>query len=601
MQDTLFGTLGGLALFLYGMGLLSDGLKLAAGDRLRNMLAKATRWPLMAMLIGTGVTCLIQSSSATSVIVVGLINAGLLTLKQGISVILGANIGTTITGWLVAAVAGLKYLKISTYAMPFIAIGFVLQVLGRKPSMKTLGQILLGFGLLFLGLHLMKDAFGDLTDKQNSPFVGVLKMIGDQPALAVLAGAAFTMIIQSSSASIAMVIVLAINGGFGSDPAEALRIAIPFVLGDNIGTTITAQLAALRTNISGKRAAMAHTLFNVIGVAIVLPLVYLRLYPQFVQWTVTRLSPLHLTLATLGAHVAAAHSIFNVAAACVVLPVVGLLEKLVLIILPTRAVHLEQMPVTLERHLLNTPSLAIDQTRAEIIRMSRAAKQALDLAVTAITKDNQAALNRVSQKEDSVDQFQSEITRYLVELSQRTLEPSMSNELPVLFHTVNDFERISDHAVNIAEIAQRKMDQRKSFSDGARREGGRMRVELAHMFDNVILAVEQSDIEAAQKALAHEAAINRMQITYRNNHLERMSTGVCDPMAGLIFIDFVNNMEKIGDHLANIAQGVIGGSQWLPTPEGKADFPTGTDKHLAAQSVAGDAEAPVKEETAPPS
>jgi len=568
-----------LALFLYGMGLLSDGLKLTTGDRLRNMLAKATRWPLMALLIGTGVTCLIQSSSATSVIVVGLINAGLLTLKQGISVILGANIGTTITGWLVAAVAGLKHFKISTYAMPFIAIGFAMNVFARRPSRKMLGQILLGFGLLLLGLHLMKDAFGDLTDRQDSPFVGVLKMIGDQPIFAVLAGAAFTMIIQSSSASIAMVIVLAINGGFGTDPGEALRIAIPFVLGDNIGTTITAQLAALRTNISGKRAAMAHTMFNVLGVAIVLPFVYLRLYPQLVEWVVAKFSPLDLTMATLGAHIAAAHSMFNILAACIVLPFVGALEKLVLIVLPTRAIHLDQMPVTLERHLLNTPSLAIDQARAEIVRMSRAAKEALDLSVTAITRDDQVALNRVAAKEDSVDRFQSEITRYLVELSQRRLEPSMSNELPVLLHTVNDVERISDHAVNIAEVTQRKIDQRKSFSDVASREIAKMRMALSHMFDNVLLAIEQSDLDAAQKALTHEDAINQMQIDYRNKHIERMSTGVCDPMAGLIFIDFINNMEKIGDHLANIAQGVIGGLQWRSTSDADADDEQANEGH----------------------
>lgn len=557
-KEMIFGIVGGLALFLYGMGLLSEGLKLAAGDRLRTMLGKVTKWPLLALLVGTGVTCLIQSSSATSVIVVGLINAGLLTLKQAISVLLGANIGTTITGWLVAAVAGLKAFKISTYAMPFIGVGFAMTALARRPRFKTIGQILLGLGLLFLGLHVMKEAFGDLTDKQASPIAGVLQMIGDQPILAVLAGAFFTMIIQSSSASIAMVIVLAINGGFGPDPHDALRIAIPFVLGDNIGTTITAQLAALRANITGKRAAMAHTLFNVVGVVLILPFVYLGLYAQLVEF----ISPVGLTMSTVGLHVAIAHSAFNIVAAFAVLPMVGLLEKLVLLILPTRAKHLAQMPVSLERHLLDTPALAIDQARIEIVRMTRTAKEALDLSIEAITNDNQAALNKVAQKEDAVDQFQGEITQYLVELSQRKLEPEIANELPVLLHSVNDIERVGDHATNIAEIAQRKIDRRQVFSASANQEIARMRMEVSHMFDNVLLAVEMSDMQAAQKALLHEDAINQMQVDFRRSHVQRLTDGICDAMTGLTFMDLVNNMEKIGDHLANVAQGIIGGLQW---------------------------------------
>ena len=558
MREMIFGAVGGLALFLYGMGLLSDALKLAAGEGLRRMLRRITKWPLMALLIGAGATCLIQSSSATTVMVVGLINAGLLTLKQAISVLLGANIGTTVTAWLVAAVAGLKAFKISTYAMPFIGVGFVMHVFAKRPRTKTLGQIFLGLGLLFLGLHVMKEGLGDFSDKEQSPFVVVLQAIGDRPILAVAAGALFTMIIQSSSASIAMVIVLAVNGGFGTNWHEALRIAIPFVLGDNIGTTITAQLAALRTNIAGKRAAMAHTLFNVIGVALVLPLAYLGFYAKFVEF----ICPVSLTGKTIALHIAIAHSAFNVIAALAVLPFVGLLEKLVLVVLPTRRRHLEQMPVTLERHLLDTPAMALDQARREIVRMSRTAKSALELAVQAITEDDQVALNKVAPKENATDDFQTEITRYLVELSQRKLEPWMANELPVLLHTVNDIERVSDHATNITEIAQRKIDNRQSFSQAAERETARMRVEVSHMFDNVLLAVEMSDQAAAAKVLVHEEAINRMQIEYRHTHIERLKDGTCEPMAGLTFIDFINNMEKIGDHLTNVAQGVIGGLQW---------------------------------------
>ena len=558
MQDTIFGVVGGLALFLYGMGMLSDGLKAASGNRLRSLLGKMTRWPFVAMLVGAGATVLVQSSSATTVMVVGLINAGLLTLKQAISVILGANIGTTITAWIVGAVAGLKVLKISTYAMPFIAAGFVSQFFHRRPRLKTCGRVLMGLGLLFLGLALMEEALGALSDKQDSPFVAMLQTVGDQPLLAVLAGTLFTMCIQSSSASIAMVIVLATNGGFGTEWSDALRIAIPFVLGDNIGTTITAQFAALQTNINGKRTAMAHTLFNVLGVLLILPFVYTGLYARFVE----AIYPFALTQGNIGLHIAIAHSAFNVIAALAIIPFVGALERLVLAVLPTRQKHMAELPVTLERHLLNAPPMAIDQSRREIVRMIRTAKEALDLAVDGIARDDMGALSKVAAKEDAVDDFQTEITRYLVELSQRNLDPEIANELPVLLHTVNDIERVGDHATNITEIAERKIAQKQNFSGEAQADIERMRREVRDMFDNVLLAVELSDTAEAEKALKHEETLNQMQVEFRVKHVERLGGGQCDVLTGLTFIDFVNNMEKIGDHLSNVAQAIIGGLQW---------------------------------------
>ncbi len=557
MREIIFGVVGGLAVFLYGMGLLSEGLKSAAGDRLRQVLERITRWPLIAMLTGAGVTCLIQSSSATAVIVVGLVNAGLLSLKQAISVILGANVGTTITAWLVSLMVGLEAFKISTYAMPFIAVGFVMNTFMRRPKLKTWGQVLLGLGLLFLGLHLMKEVLGGLQ-QENSPIKDILQNIGDQPIYAVLAGALFTMVIQSSSASIAMVIVIASGGGFGDSFDDALRVAIPFVLGGNIGTTITAQLAAMRTNLSGKRAAMAHTLFNVIGVVVVLPFVYWGLYGQLIEYV----GPWEKSLPNVGYFIAVAHSAFNICAALIILPFIGLLEKMVLKMLPTRSGQLEEMPVVLEVHLLDTPALAIDQARREIVRMCRTAKSAVNLAVRSITYNDQAALNKVARKEDAIDDFQNQITRYLVELSQRHLDPKIASELPVLLHTVNDIERVGDHATNITEIAQRKIDQRKDFSEPAEKELARMRMEVAHMFDNVLLAVEMSDQQAALKALQHEDTINQLQLDYRRAHIDRLSSGRCDVITGLTYIDFINNLEKIGDHLANVAQGVLGGLQW---------------------------------------
>ena len=554
IQTMLFGTIGGLALFLYGMGIMSTGLKQAAGNSMRALLARITKWRVMALLVGAGVTAIIQSSSATSVIVIGLINAGLLTLKQAICVILGANIGTTITGWLVAAVAGMKVLKISMYAMPLIAIGFTVQLCAKRERWKSIAMILLGLGILFLGLDTMKKAFEHLSDKESSPLAGVLQMIGDQPILAVFVGAAFTVLIQSSSASIAMVIVIAVNGGFGADPHHALRIAIPFVLGDNIGTTITAQLAALRTGRDGKRTAMAHTLFNVVGVMILLPFVYGGWYARFVEW----ISPTN----SIAINIAVSHSLFNIIAAFAILPFAAMLEGLVMWILPTRQKDLADQPVTLELHLLDTPPLAMDQARRELLRMARKAREALADAFTAVLDNDRSKLAEVARKEDIIDDFQREITSYLVALSQRTLAQKQANEFPVLLHGVNDVERIGDHAKNISESAQRKMDQGDHFSPDAKGEIVRMRVEVDQMFDDVLIALAESDVDIATRALGHETIINRMQVDLRKKHVDRLSEGNCTAMAGMVFVDIVDNIEKIADHLTNVAQGIVHGMQW---------------------------------------
>ena len=563
VQGMIFGTIGGLALFLYGMGLMSDGLKMAAGDSMRALLAKITKWRVMAMLVGAGVTAIIQSSSTTSVIVVGLINAGLLTLKQAICVIVGANIGTTITGWLVVLVAGLKAMKISHYAMPLIAIGFAMQLMAKRPKAKSIAGILLGLGILFLGLDVLKDAFGDLSDKGSSPLIGVMQSIGDQAILAVLAAAAFTMVIQSSSATTAMVIMLAGSGAFGSDPnnpQEALRIAIPFILGANIGTTITAQLAALRTNLAGKRTAMAHTLFNVVGVLVVLPLVYFGFYARFVEF----ISPVALTsnVHSLQTHIAIAHTLFNVSAAIVMLPLIGAMEALVLLILPTRRKDIEDQPVTLELHLLDTPPLAMDQARRELLRMARTAQDALSDAFGVVLDHDRSKLAEVLRKEETIDEFQRAITSYLVALSQRNLAPRQAAEFPVLLHGVNDVERIGDHAKNISESGQRKMDQDEHFSPEAKAEIVRMKIEVDQMFDDVLIALRESSIDIAGRALGHEKIINRMQIDLRKRHVQRLSDGGCTAMAGMVFVDLVDNIEKIADHLTNVAQGIVHGMQW---------------------------------------
>jgi len=553
VKDMIFGTVGGLGLFLFGMGLMSEGLKKVAGQKVRKLLSSLTKRRIIAVLVGAATTCLIQSSSATTVMIIGFVNASLLSLKQALCVVLGANIGTTFTGWLVSA---LGVFKITTYSLPAVGIGVLMQMLGKTQKIRNIGQILLGFGILFTGIYFMKSGFSPLQDSQRVQ--EALIWLGQNPLLAVLAGAIFTMLLQSSSATIAMIQILAYNGAFGSDWSVALRVAIPFILGDNIGTTITAEIAAIRTSVAARRTAHGHTLFNVIGVLYMLPLVWVGLFDKIV----VLITPLGLSKGTIMVHIAVAHSAFNVFNTLVFLPLIDWLEAIVVKITPARAKDAIAKPVVLEEHLLETPVIAIDQARRAILRMAEAAKQAVNQAIEGLDENDRKKLELTLETEDAVDNFQYEITSYLAALSKKELSDELAVELPVLLHTINDLERVSDHAVNITEIAERKIEQRISFSDSARTETAQLKNEANQMLDYIIAALENNDIEAAKSALVNEDNLNRMQMDFRRSHVQRMTDGVCSPQAGLIFIDLVDNIEKIGDHLTNIAQAVIGGLRW---------------------------------------
>ncbi len=552
---TAFLTIGGLGLFLFGMGLMSDGLKKVAGRKLRKIVESMTKRPFIAFLVGAGVTALIQSSSATTVMIIGFVNAALLTLKQAICVIIGTNVGTTVTAWLVS-ISGIGALKITLYALPAVGIGFFMQTLGKTRKTKSTGQILLGFGILFVGIGFMKQGFEPLEESQKVKALFIA--LSEWPILAILAGAVLTTLLQSSSAAIAIVQLLAMEGAFGDQWQTVLNVSIPFVLGSNIGTTITAQLAAIQANLNAKRAAWAHTIFNILGVIIAYPFGHLGWRSALVGI----LSPWELGPGTIAANIAIAHTIFNVSNSAIFLPMSGLLAKLVVKLVPERAGDLAAKPVVLEEHLLDTPVIALEQAKREIIRMSKTAKTALENSIDGIVNDDRRKLESTRQIEDYLDEFQYEITSYLSALSRREVSHEVSVELPVLLHTVNDLERIGDHAVNIVEIAERKIEQKLSFSDFAVDEADRLRKEAEQMLDYVIAALENNDVEAARAALVNEGNLNKMQMDFRHSHVQRMSEGVCSPEAGLIFIDLVDNVEKIGDHLTNIAQAVIGGLQW---------------------------------------
>ena len=554
-RDMIFGTIGGLGLFLFGMDIIADALNRTAGRKLKNFLGALTKNSIIAVLVGTFVTCLIQSSSATTVMVIGFVNAGLLTLRQSLGVILGANIGTTITAWIVSTI-GIEGFKIEYFAMPAIGLGFALRIAAKNQKLRETGNFLLGFGVLFIGITFMETAFAPLKD--NEGVRNVLISIGQNPILGCLAGLIVTMIIQSSSAFIAIIQVMAFKGVFGAEWDLVLRVTIPFILGSNIGTTITAQIAAIRTNRNSKRAAWGHTIFNVIGTAYVLPLTALGWYESLVKW----ITPAELTQTTIMVHMAVAHTIFNVVNTIVVLPFISLLELIVLKLIPIKKEELLQMPVVLEEHLLSTPVLALEQVRREIVRMTLTSKHAINSAVEGLMSGDKRKLELARKNERVTDDFQYEITTYLTKLASKELSVELSMEMPVLLHTINDLERIGDHAVNIVEIAERKSQNNLHFSTTADGESKEMIKEVNQMFDHICIALEKKDAETARLSLINEDNLNRMQHDFRHNHVSRMSGGNCSAEAGLIFIDFVDNMEKVGDHLTNIAQSVMGGLQW---------------------------------------
>jgi len=547
LKDILFPLVGGLGMFLFGMRMMSEGLKKVAGERMKSILEMLTKTPFIGLLVGALVTMLIQSSSATTVMTVGIANAGLLTLRQAISVVLGANIGTTFTAWLVSFLA---VFKITNYALPAIGTGVLMTFIGKRRSQRFWGEVLIGFGVLFLGIHFMKESFRPL--EQSETIKHLFVTFGRHPILGVMVGTAFTMLLQSSSATIAMVQVLAFQG------LISFPDTIPLILGDNIGTTFTAQLSAIGTNRTARRTARAHAIFNVLGVCIMLVLVYPGWYAKMVDW----LLPGPVTRNNIMVYVALSHSAFNVVNAAIFLPLIGVLEKITVKLVPERPGELDMAPRYLETNLLNTPVLAFQQARREAVRMARLAQESLQHAYQGFLAQDPDCLKEVVKTEEAIDNLQREITSYLIQLSQREIGLEISESLPVLLHVVNDLERIGDHAENLMELAERRIDDRMRFPPDAIREIQRMYGATQAMAEDVMKALSDNDEEAARRALEREEELNRLQAVLNEHHVERLQKGKVDPLAGVVFLDFVDNLERVGDHLTNIAQSVLGGLRW---------------------------------------
>ncbi len=546
--------LGGLAIFVLGMKWMSGGLRMMADHRLKSILQALTKNRFLAVAVGAGLTALVQSSSATTVMTVGFVNAGLLTLTQAIGVVFGANIGTTITAQIIA-------FRLGALAFPAIAVGMVTSALGKRQGVKSLGDAILGFGLLFLGMTVMSSTLGPL--RYSPEFQSIFQWFdstpvdGVMPAGAVLMciaiGAIATCLLQSSTATVGIVLALASQGLIPFYTAFAL------VLGENIGTTATALLASLGANRNAKRAALAHLLFNVIGVTYMYVLLFVPLWngePVFLG-LVNAITPGDVfgpTAENLPRHIANAHTIFNVFNCLIFIPLIGVMSMAVKKIIPVTMADQEQVLEYLEPHLLDTPSLALRQAIREVAYMVRRAQKSMNEGVKLFLDGDKELAAKITAREDMIDRLQAEITAYLVELSRKPLSPYESALIPALVHAVNDAERIGDHSEDLIELTELKRKGDLPLSEDAAADIRHLLAILNEQFEAIYRSLEEDDATQVDRVLAKEEEITAFMRRAGDNHVARLEAGQCNVQMGVIYLDLLAHLERSGDHLTNIAE-----------------------------------------------
>lgn len=537
--------IGGLCLFLFGMNLMGQALERRAGSGLRSLLEKMTQNRLMGLLAGLGVTAVIQSSSATTVMVVGFVNSGLMTLRQSIGVIMGANIGTTVTAWILSlsGIEGSSLLvqmfKPSTFTPILALVGIILYMFCKADKKKDTGMILLGFATLMFGMEAMSSAVSSL---RNVPQFREIFLMFSNPILGVLVGAVLTGIIQSSSASVGILQALASTG------QVTYGAAIPIIMGQNIGTCVTALLSSIGTNKNARRAALVHLSFNVIGATVGIILFY-----------VVRVvaAPALLGQAASEWGIAVAHSIFNILCTAVLLPMGGLLEKLVLRLVPEG--KQPQREAELDERLLATPALALERCRTLIADMASYSMESLRDSLNAITAYNPKSAEHIREDEAKTDHYEDIIGSYLVKLSARKIGESDSALAAEYLRLIGDFERIADHSVNILESAEEMQQKGIIFSPSAQREYATMASAVREVTALAYDSFVTGNVQAARQVEPLEQVIDDLKEEMRTRHIRRMQQGSCGIEAGFIWSDLLTDLERVSDHCSNIACCMIEG------------------------------------------
>lgn len=534
-QEMIFQFLGGLGLFLFAIKFMGDGLQKVAGDRLREILDRFTTNPLMGILVGIVVTVLIQSSSGTTVITVGLVSAGFMKLRQAIGVIMGANIGTTVTAFIIG-------IDVGDYAYPIMALGAILLFFFKKNTIQNIGQVLFGFAGLFIGLELMSGGMKPLRDWQ--PFLDLTINMSDKPILGVIVGTVFTLIVQSSSATVGIL------QGLYAEGLVPLKGALPVLFGDNIGTTITAILAALGTSVAARRAAATHVLFNVVGTVIFM--ILLVPFIAYMEW-ITSLLGLEDKM-----QIAFAHGTFNVVNTLIQIPLIGVWAWLVTRLIPGEDTAIEYKPKYLDYSLITkSPSIAIGQAKQEIVRMGEYSVHGLQETFHFLNTNDSKHANTTAQLEEAINNLDHKTTEYLVSLSKKSLSEHESKIHHALLENIRDIERIGDHFENLIELIEYKENNRVKLSTEATQELNEMFELTVETVSLSIRSLDKRDVSFAEAVLTNEDKIDEMERTLRKRHILRLNEGICTGSAGIVFADIISNLERIGDHAVNIAQTVI--------------------------------------------
>jgi len=550
---SVFTLCGGLAFFLFGMNLLSSGLEKMAGGKLESLLKKTTSNPLRGLLLGAAITVAIQSSSAVTVMLVGLVNSGIMQLGQTVCVIMGSNIGTTITAWILG-LSGIEsdnifvnLLKPESFSPLLALVGMIFIMASKSDKKKSIGSILVGFSVLMTGMDTMKNAVAPLAE---DPEFGKILTMFKNPILGVLVGAVFTGIIQSSAASVGVLQALAINGGV------TYGIAIPIIMGQNIGTCVTALISSIGVNRNAKRVSVIHISFNLIGT-----LVFLTLYCifnsifsfAFSDWQIDAFG------------IALIHSIFNIATVILLFPFSKLLEKLAYVVIKDKAVEgddEEEVYSFVDVRLLSTPSVAIRECNSKCKKMANLAKDTIFSSISLIDNFNSKVYDEVMDNEDLLDLYEDKLGTYLVKLSGKELSAMDSQSVSRQLHTIGDFERIGDHAVNILQVAEEMHSKKLSFSSEAKKETGVLIAALTEILEKTTEAYVKNDVSIAKMIEPLEETIDSLIIEIKTSHIQRLKAGECSIEMGFILSDLLTNCERVSDHCSNVAIAIIETSQF---------------------------------------
>lgn len=534
---------GGLAFFLFGMHIMSQSLEKIAGGKLEATLKKMTSNPFKSLALGAGITIAVQSSSAMTVMLVGLVNSGIMQLEQTVGVIMGSNIGTTLTAWLLST-AGIKsdnvlisMLKPENFAPIVALIGIIMIMMSKKKKRQDIGTIMVGFAVLMFGMELMKDAVSPLAEMES---FSKLLVAFRNPLLSVAFGAVFTGVIQSSAASVGILQALSLTGTI------SYRMAIPIIMGQNIGTCVTALLSSIGVNKNAKRVTVVHMSFNIIGTVVCLAVFYgldAFIHFSFVDKPIGAVE------------IAAVHSIFNIVTTLILLPFSSQLVKLA-----KKLIHDSkeaEVSVLLDKRLIATPPLAVSQCREKTVDMAQGAKEGLHEALRAMFDFSDKAVVSVEEKEQLLDEMEDQLSTFLLELSAVSLTDEDSRTVTELLHTISDFERISDHAINMIEIAQEMERNSQSFSDSAKDDFSTLFAALTEISGLTVKAFADNDTELAMNVEPLEEVIDDLTAAIRDKHIERLRRGECSPELGVYLSDLLINCERVSDHCSNIAVSII--------------------------------------------